>query len=126
MNLPYEFRVKFSIQGFIQRPDNFLGRFENNIGEVGKEKICKEVKPVLARQSQDQILPQAAILEIFRNETRGVSVDYRYSFIMIFRTCSFKIYLALYLLIISIISLFNTICDIGGFFRDFIPKTEGY
>ena len=63
---------EFSIQGFIQRLDNFLNRFEGIIEETEKEKVKKAEELVTARQSLGQIFPHQAELEALRQDNREV------------------------------------------------------
>jgi len=72
LNLSYHKGDEFSLQGFMQRLDNFLNKFEANIGEVEKEKVRKAEELVTARQSMGQVFPQQAELEGLRRDNRDV------------------------------------------------------
>ena len=72
LNLSFKKGDEFSIQGFIQRLDNFLNRFEGIIEETEKEKIKKAEELVTARQSLGQAFPHQAELEALRQDNREV------------------------------------------------------
>ena len=52
MTLAYQANTEFNIQGFIQRLDNYLGKFEHNITEVERDRERKAAELVTAIQSQ--------------------------------------------------------------------------
>ena len=70
--LNYLIKSEFSVQGFIQRLDNYLAKFENNITEVERERERKAAELVTARQRQGQSFPQAELLNTLRQDNREV------------------------------------------------------
>ena len=72
MNLLYQTNTEFSIQGFIQRLDNYLSRFESNITDIKHERERKAAELVSARQNQGQSFPQADLLNALRQDNRDV------------------------------------------------------
>ena len=72
LSLHYPKDSEFSINGFLQRLDNYLNKFEVNITEVEKDLERKKTELVTARQSQGQPFPQADILNALRQDNREV------------------------------------------------------
>lgn len=72
MSLAYQANSEFSITGFMQRLDNYIGRFEDNIKEVERDKKRKAEELINAKQSQGQPFPQADLLNALRQDSRDV------------------------------------------------------
>ena len=72
MTLSYQANSEFSIQGFLQRLDNYMNKFENNIKEVERDRERKAAELINARQSQGQPFPQADLLNTLRQDNREV------------------------------------------------------
>jgi hypothetical protein len=72
MSLSYQANTEFNIQGFLQRLDNYLNKFESNIDEIGRDRERKAAELISARQSQGQPFPQAGLLNILRQDNREV------------------------------------------------------
>ena len=71
-NLDYPVNGEFSFNGFIQRLDNFLDRFEEQVKGVDTrlEKNLKELET--AKKSQGLPFPQMELLETLRSDSREV------------------------------------------------------
>ncbi len=72
LNLAYQANTEFNIQGFIQKLDNYMGRFESNITELQRERERKAAELLSARQSQGQPFPQTDLLNALRQDNREV------------------------------------------------------
>jgi len=76
-NLRYSKDNKFDIGGFLQRLDNFLGRFETMI--EGQEKLAqknaRELETALASRGQE--FPHMKMLEALREDNRQVMAELR-------------------------------------------------
>ena len=72
MSLAYQANSDFNIQGFLQRLDNYLNKFENNITEIECDRERKAVELASARQSQGQPFPQADLLNTLCQDNREV------------------------------------------------------
>ncbi|MDR1045911.1 MAG: hypothetical protein LBP33_12495 [Candidatus Adiutrix sp.] len=72
LTLAYQASSEFNIQGFIQRLDNYLNKFENNISEIKRDRERKAAELVNARQRQGQPFPQADLLNALRQDNREV------------------------------------------------------
>jgi hypothetical protein len=72
LSLAYQANSEFNIQGFIQKLDNYMNKFENNITEVERDRERKAAELVSARQRQGQPFPQADLLNTLRLDNREV------------------------------------------------------
>jgi N12 class adenine-specific DNA methylase/predicted RNA methylase len=72
LSLNYQPNNEFSINGFIQRLDNYLAKFEHNIQDIEEEQGRQAAELDMARQSQGQPFPQMALLEVLRQDSREV------------------------------------------------------
>jgi hypothetical protein len=71
-SLNYQPNSEFSINGFFQRLENFLGKFEQNIRDTEKDLEHQSAALVTARQGLGQSFPQMALLETLRQDNREV------------------------------------------------------
>jgi hypothetical protein len=71
-SLNYQPNSEFSITGFIQRLDNYLGKFEQNIQDTKKDLQRQNAELAIARQNQGQPFPQMILLEALRQDNREV------------------------------------------------------
>ncbi|MDL2259258.1 hypothetical protein LJB99_00045 [Deltaproteobacteria bacterium OttesenSCG-928-K17] len=72
MTLGYQVNTEFSSQGFLQRPDNYMDKFENNITELERDRERKAAELVIARKSQGKPFPQTDMLNALRHDNRAV------------------------------------------------------
>ena len=72
MTLAYQANTEFSIQGFIQRLDNYLNKFENNITDVEHDQERKSAELATARKSQDQPFSHVDLLNALRRDNLDV------------------------------------------------------
>ena len=76
-NLLYHGKDDLNINGFIQRIDNYLGRFESFI-EDEKNRVKRQAEElVTAKQSQGKEFPQKELLEALRRDNREVMAELR-------------------------------------------------
>ena len=71
-SLNYQPNSEFSINGFFQRLDNYLGKFEQNIQAAEKDLEHQNAALITARQGLGQGFPHMALLEALRQDNREV------------------------------------------------------
>jgi N12 class adenine-specific DNA methylase len=77
VNLVYHGKDDLNINGFLQRIDNFLGRFESFIGDEKNRAQRQAEELATAKQSQGQEFPQKKLLEALRRDNREVMAELR-------------------------------------------------
>jgi hypothetical protein len=72
LTLNYQAHSDFNIQGFIQRLDNYMNKFEAYITETERDREHKAAELINARNMQGQPFPQADLLNSLRQDNREV------------------------------------------------------